>query len=148
MTVPQATFGEPEPGLDYTVRPCAYGIAVRRRSVLLVKGANGGWFLPGGGLERGERSERGLIREIQEELGCAAAIRPAFAYAKQYVYSIAEDTHFELHASFHSAFLENFTTSRGEHSSEWVNIDHAQSLLQRPADSWALRLYVESSKSE
>ena len=36
---------------------------------LLLREANGKWELPGGGLDFGEDSREGLIREIQEEMG-------------------------------------------------------------------------------
>lgn len=42
--------------------------------VLMVRHSYGppGWFLPGGGLRRGESPESGAIRELAEETGCEA----------------------------------------------------------------------------
>lgn len=63
----------PESGLP-TVRVAA-GIIRRDGRVLAARRAAGeqagGWELPGGKVEEGEKSEEALRREVAEELGCA-----------------------------------------------------------------------------
>jgi len=46
------------------------------RDVLIVNERNGGWDLPGGGLDWGEDTLSALAREMIEELGCEAKIDP------------------------------------------------------------------------
>jgi len=40
-----------------------------------------GWYLPGGGVERGETAETAVIRELQEEAGVRALSRPRLVSA-------------------------------------------------------------------
>jgi ADP-ribose pyrophosphatase YjhB (NUDIX family) len=53
--------------------PACTGLIVHRGRVLLVRRAHapyrGWWDLPGGFLEVGETPERGLVRELREEIG-------------------------------------------------------------------------------
>lgn len=40
-----------------------------------------GWYLPGGGVERGETAETAVVRELQEEAGVSALSRPVLVSA-------------------------------------------------------------------
>jgi 8-oxo-dGTP pyrophosphatase MutT (NUDIX family) len=40
-----------------------------------------GWYLPGGGVERGETAETAVVRELQEEAGVRALSRPRLVSA-------------------------------------------------------------------
>jgi ADP-ribose pyrophosphatase YjhB (NUDIX family) len=58
--------------------PAAVAVVIGRRGILLARRARppyqGTWDLPGGFLEAGEDPERGLLRELREELGVPARI--------------------------------------------------------------------------
>ena len=54
------------------LRVGAYAIVRDERGVLLAHwqdGTNGGWTLPGGGMEPGEHPEATVVREVREETG-------------------------------------------------------------------------------
>jgi ADP-ribose pyrophosphatase YjhB (NUDIX family) len=70
--------GVPEP--EARQRVAAYGLARRDTEVLMVQassksGVRGTWWLPGGGVEFGERPAECLVREFLEETGLRAHVR-------------------------------------------------------------------------
>ncbi len=78
-----AQFGT-KPGNDEPVeRSGAYGIALDKTQVFLVQW-NGNFYLPGGGIESGERPEDALRREILEETGFEVMRSLPLCTAQQY----------------------------------------------------------------
>lgn len=61
--------------MQQNIPECFYRISVKalilddEKRFLLTKEQNGKWELPGGGLDFGEKPQKGLIREIKEEMG-------------------------------------------------------------------------------
>ena len=139
--LPEESFGEKAAGANYVIRPGAYGLAEADGQILLVAGAHGRWFLPGGGLEPGEAPEAGLAREIREELGVDALVQPPFARAIQYIYAETEQTHFEIRASYHRISVPTVTSLTGEHKSDSLPPREALRRLHRAADGWAVETY-------
>ncbi|HTK04448.1 MAG TPA: NUDIX domain-containing protein [Candidatus Eisenbacteria bacterium] len=75
------------PAKDLRFRPGAYALVVRERRLLMVKvRATGEWFLPGGGVEPGERVEEALLREVQEETGLDVTVRSLFCFKESFFY--------------------------------------------------------------
>ena len=63
------------------VRPVTVGVVGlvvdQQGRVLLVRHTyKRGWYLPGGGIKRGESSSSALARELKEETGIAAQVGP------------------------------------------------------------------------
>lgn len=79
VRAPESTYPEGGAGVVRRRRIGAYGMAVERDHVLLVRIRDGypgarRWTLPGGGLEHGEHPHDGLVREYHEETGLSATI--------------------------------------------------------------------------
>lgn len=83
------TFGLPRPGLKYTERPCAFGIAARSDGHVLcvnVTRAGQSWTdLPGGKIETGESETGALIREFAEETGRTCRPMHLLVRTRQYL---------------------------------------------------------------
>lgn len=78
-----ATFGSREEGAVYRDREGAYLVAAKD-GMLAVAETRHGFFLPGGGLERGESHEACIRRECLEELGRDAAVGEYLGVADEY----------------------------------------------------------------
>ena len=62
-------FGEPDPALDYVVRPTAFGLVFqdgRLACVRVERGASSYYDLPGGAIDGDETEEQALVREHEE----------------------------------------------------------------------------------
>lgn len=87
------------------------------------------WEFPGGKVEHGESVEDALVREIQEELGCAIALGPALLTARH----TYEDLHVELH--FFRAVLVGEPEPRLEQEMRWVPRSELRTLPLPEADA-------------
>lgn len=70
-------FGTPEPGLDYRVRPTAFGLVFHDGKLACVRVERGEASyhdLPGGAVDGGETEEQAVVREFLEETGMT--VRP------------------------------------------------------------------------
>jgi len=75
------------PKSKFAFRPSAYGIIVHDGRVLLMRNkGNGKLWLPGGGVEVGEKIEAGLVREIKEETGLDVTIEKYLFMRENFFY--------------------------------------------------------------
>lgn len=70
----EKVFGERIEGVDYYHRVAVYGIAKNSKGRVATIRTPNGYFLPGGGIEKGETHEQCLHREFIEETGYKIAI--------------------------------------------------------------------------
>lgn len=85
---PEDNKGRWVPPGSLAYRLSAYGLLFDEMGrVLMVsdKDLNFGWNLPGGGINRGETLERGLIREFEEETGLIVTVGATVATADDFI---------------------------------------------------------------
>lgn len=82
-------FGKvkPIPKEKMEFRPAAYAILIKDKKILLIRmKRTGKYFFPGGGIEKGEKLEDGLRREVMEETGLEIEIGKLFHFHESFFY--------------------------------------------------------------
>jgi 8-oxo-dGTP diphosphatase len=131
-------FGVRLPDVVYQERPGGYAIIRRADGRLaFVCGKAGRLFLPGGGVQPGERPEDALLREIIEEIGWRAHILDRVGRATQFL-AVAGEGCFAVRAThFRARPIERLTTDC-EHAIVWLPAAAATASLARESDIWAI----------
>jgi 8-oxo-dGTP diphosphatase len=99
--------------------------------VLLVRAANGRFYLPGGRIEPGETPEQALAREVQEECGLSVRVTEPLGEAFQTVF----DGSVMLRATYWRAEILGIAHQEPEHQLLWTPRAEAASRLHRAADA-------------
>ena len=102
--------------------------------VLLVRAANGRFYLPGGRIEPFETPELALMREIEEECGWSARILERLGSFMQPIFGGAT----MLDSSYWRAELIDLVDVEPEHQLLWTPRSEAASRLHRSADVQAI----------
>lgn len=69
MKVQKVQIGEKKQDISYATRQCSYGIVLGENNTVGIIEVEEGYFLIGGGIEKGETKEEALKREVIEEAG-------------------------------------------------------------------------------
>lgn len=139
MSEPFPTFGEPEPGVEYVLRPGAYVLLFDREGRVAVVRDGSAHYLPGGGLDPGERPEQGAVRECREECALEVRIGTYLGTADDFVYSAPERTHFRKRcAYFLGEVLGPIAGVVPEHELFWLPREKAREILTHGSQRWAL----------
>jgi len=126
------------PDVVYSERPGAYAIIRASGDRLaFVPGKCGRLFLPGGGVQRGERPEEALLREIIEEIGWRACILDGVGRATQFL-AVEGEGWFAIRATYFRARLIECLSTEREHEIAWLPTATATALLVRESDAWAI----------
>jgi 8-oxo-dGTP pyrophosphatase MutT (NUDIX family) len=102
--------------------------------VLLVRVANGRFYLPGGRIEPSETPERALAREVEEECGWSIRVTAALGEAFQPIL----DGSVMLRATYWRAEVTGLVHEEPEHQMLWTPRAEAASRVHRAADADAI----------
>lgn len=111
----------------------ARAVVIRDGRLLVVRDVGAAWFfLPGGHVEAGEAVEAALVRELREELGCAATIA-GFVGAVEYGYTSAGRDRRELNLVFEAGLDAPAPDSQEDHLEfSWVPMSGLAEITLRP----------------
>lgn len=144
---PRLQFGLVEPGLDYRLRPTAFGLVVRAGTLACVRveRGEGSYFdLPGGAIDGDETEPQALIREFLEETGMT--IRPVsrIAEAAQF-FRRTDGEPINNTGGFWIAeplSLDPAAKVEGDHELVWLDVHEAASRLRHDAHAWAVAAWL------
>ena len=142
-------FGHP-PDEGAVVRPSAYGLVASSGARLAVVRTPHGLFLPGGGIEPDESARDAVAREALEECGLELETGDWSVRAIDFVYSLAERTHFEKRSTFIDARSSGrrVASAEADHQLEWATPADAIASLAHPSHRWAIAQWLGRNKRE
>ena len=100
-------LGKSDPQFLSYERPGSYALIVNEKQQLAVLKSKGGtYFLPGGGIEKGESKEDALIREVIEEAGLLVRIKEEFYNINEWFWVESSNQNMNKQAYFFLAQIE------------------------------------------
>ncbi|WP_078552855.1 NUDIX hydrolase [Bacillus alkalicellulosilyticus] len=137
------SFGAKEKGVTYLKRPAVYSVILTegKDKIAIIHQNTGKFFLPGGGIEKGETHEQCLKREALEEIGSDILIGQFLGCAHNYFYSTIEFTHYLSIGYFYKCELGDQVSEPTEEGNffQWVEVNSALSHLFLEHQSWGVR---------
>jgi len=136
---PQITFGQKLPGVTYKERPCAYALILEGQDIYLIRTGQG-FYLPGGGIDRGESMEEALKRELIEETGFSIKTGAYLGSAIQYRYSNSKQSYLMKVGHFFLAHLQAKIVDAIEEDHHLIKVplQSASTLLTQEFQQWAI----------
>lgn len=123
------------PAEKLVFRPAAYALVYDAPKLLLVNTkSTGKWFFPGGAIEKGEKTEEALNREVQEETGIIVDTLAFFAFKESFFYYEPHDQGYHSLNLFYIATpqstapkpIKNDPTDEADRY-DWIDINSLQS---------------------
>jgi len=145
MSIPAPTFGVRSGGCPYVIRPCAYALVQDGEGRIALVRTPAGWFLPGGGIDKGETPEEAIEREVREECGLLVKGGGIVTAATEIVYSETEKTCFEKQSLFITATLVGMTAPlESDHELFWMDPSQAMEKLSHESHRWGVERGMQS----
>jgi len=143
-------FGSAIPGVDYILRPGAYGVLRDENGRVGFVTTPQGAFLLGGGQEPNESPQQALVRETREECGATILIGDCLGLADELVFAREEAAHFRKRGTFFLIRLVEATTARTaevDHTLTWLPANEAIGRLTHESHRWAVHASLGAEKN-
>lgn len=140
-------FGVARPGLDYVLRPTAFGLVFHDGKLACVRvdrGKGSYYDLPGGAVDGDETEEQALIREFVEETGMTVRPFARIGEASQY---FLKSTGEPLNNSggfwiAEQVSLDPLAKVEADHELVWLHPHTALNELRHDAHAWAVAAWL------
>ncbi len=147
--IPQ--FGIAIPGVDYSDRPSAYGLAMNVAGrVLVCRRSRGRIVLPGGGLFDGETAHQALLREVAEETAHRVSEARELCTARQYHSHRRSKPAVNKLCRFFAMTVAHdpLIFAEEDHQAVWLSAHELIPTLTFESHRWALERFVAESRRE
>ncbi|AOR23640.1 NUDIX hydrolase [Clostridium taeniosporum] len=136
----QMIFGEKLKDKEYTDRIGAYGLIFQNHKIAVIK-LPVGYFLPGGGVEKGESHEQCLKREFMEELGCTINIKDFVCIGSSYHFGRRFNKYIHSIGNFYLAdsLKKVSEPTERDHQLVWLNVEEAHNKMFLDHQAWAIK---------
>ncbi len=140
-------FGTRQPGLDYSLRPTAFGLVFHDGKLACVRvdrGEGSYYDLPGGAVDGDESEEQALVREFVEETGMAVRPFARIAEAAQY-FRKSDGVPINNTGGFWVAEMLSIDPAakvEADHELVWLHPHTAVNELRHDAHAWAVAAWL------
>ncbi|WP_312096400.1 NUDIX domain-containing protein [Niallia sp.] len=135
-------FGTKVTGINYQKRKAVYGVIWNElhNKILVVKTSSNHYFLPGGGIEKGESEVECLQREIVEETGYHMLNDTYIGTATCFFFSLKGEP-MENQGYFYIATIgdKRINSTDLDHLPIWMDEKEAMNKLFHPHQVWAVK---------
>lgn len=145
--MPALQFGMPEPGLDYRLRPTAFGLVFHDGKLACVRvdrGEGSYYDLPGGAVDGDETEEQAVVREFLEETGMTVRPFARIGEAAQ-LFRKSDGEPINNTGGFWIAdqvSLDPAARVEDDHQLVWLHPHTALAQLRHDAHAWAVAAWL------